>query len=110
MKAPNIVIVEISKGYLEIETRLLGAHRWKEILKKPDPTRLEDESRIYFSSFGEDRKAQKSGELTLDSLLSFLIGFSFAGWRRIDVHDSWFNGWHPVNRCAIMAFVHLRRP
>ncbi|KAJ6493281.1 hypothetical protein C8R45DRAFT_989296 [Mycena sanguinolenta] len=72
------IIIEIDRNYPEPE-RLLGEHRWSEFLKKPNAEEQGRVSQIFYSTYATGRQAQKDG------------------WKRINVADSWFTNWNPVN-------------
>ncbi|KAJ6592657.1 hypothetical protein B0H19DRAFT_1088268 [Mycena capillaripes] len=72
------VLLEINRDYPHPE-RLLGEHRWSEFLKKPSGEEAGRVSQIFYSTYSTGRQAQKDG------------------WKRINVADSWFKNWEPVN-------------
>ncbi|KAF8160337.1 hypothetical protein K438DRAFT_1859848 [Mycena galopus ATCC 62051] len=72
------IILEVNRDYPEPE-RLLGEHRWSEFLKKPNAEEAGRVSQIFYCTYSTGRQAQKDG------------------WKRINVADSWFKNWNPVN-------------
>ncbi|KAJ7469325.1 hypothetical protein B0H11DRAFT_2043963 [Mycena galericulata] len=72
------VLLEINRDYPHPE-RLLGEHRWSEFLRKPSPEEAGRVSQIFYCVYSTGRQAQKDG------------------WKRINVADSWFKNWSPVN-------------
>ncbi|KAL5512578.1 hypothetical protein ACEPAG_3231 [Sanghuangporus baumii] len=76
--APNMVIIEVMKDCPRLNA-LLGVHKWREFLRRPNPDQAKMESRIYYCRFSTGREVQKHG------------------WRRIDVWDSWFKNYDPSN-------------
>ncbi|KAI0669445.1 hypothetical protein C8Q78DRAFT_977233 [Trametes maxima] len=60
-KSPNVVIVETSKsgpdfGYL------MGEHRWRDFLRTPDVTEVEETSYIFPCALSTSRAIAKAGE------------------------------------------------
>ncbi|KAF7362683.1 hypothetical protein MVEN_00617600 [Mycena venus] len=72
------VILEINRDYPHPE-RLLGEHRWSEFLRKPSVEEAGRVSQIFYCVYSTGRQAQKDG------------------WKRINVAESWFKNWSPVN-------------
>ncbi|KAJ7119354.1 hypothetical protein C8R43DRAFT_86222 [Mycena crocata] len=72
------VLIEVNRNYPHPE-RLLGEHRWSEFLKKPTEEEAGRVSQIFYCVYSTGRQAQKDG------------------WKRINVADSWFKNWSPVN-------------
>ncbi|KAJ7247174.1 hypothetical protein B0H12DRAFT_1125480 [Mycena haematopus] len=72
------ILLEIEREYAEPE-RLLGEHRWSEFLKNPNAEEAGRVSQIFYCTYSTGRQAQKDG------------------WKRINVADSWFTKWNPVN-------------
>ncbi|KAF8145766.1 hypothetical protein K438DRAFT_1991536 [Mycena galopus ATCC 62051] len=72
------IILEVNRDYPQPE-RLLGEHRWSEFLKKPNAEEAGRVSQIFYCTYSTGRQAQKDG------------------WKRINVADSWFKNWNPVN-------------
>ncbi|KAJ7152826.1 hypothetical protein C8R46DRAFT_1120376 [Mycena filopes] len=73
------VLIEINRDYPHPE-RLLGEHRWSEFLRTPSVEEAGRVSQIFYSVYNTGRSAQKDG------------------WKRINVSDSWFKDWTPLNR------------
>ncbi|KAI8970983.1 hypothetical protein BD414DRAFT_426775, partial [Trametes punicea] len=64
------VIIEIDENFPDFK-RLLGAHRWSEMLVEPrDEARFV--SKVFYCTYHSDRDVQKNG------------------WKRVDVLDKWF--------------------
>lgn len=55
-----MILLEISKEFTEHE-RLLGEHRWSEILKEPDDEEKKSVSKVFHSVYAKGREAQKDG-------------------------------------------------
>ncbi|KAJ7142213.1 hypothetical protein C8R44DRAFT_657986 [Mycena epipterygia] len=72
------VLLEINRDYPYPE-RLLGEHRWSEFLKNPSVEEAGRVSQIFYCVYSTGRQAQKDG------------------WKRINVADSWFKNWSPMN-------------
>ncbi|KAJ7119370.1 hypothetical protein C8R43DRAFT_1137074 [Mycena crocata] len=72
------VLIEVNRNYPHPE-RLLGEHRWSEFLKRPTEEEAGRVSQIFYRVYSTGRQAQKDG------------------WKRINVADSWFKNWSPVN-------------
>jgi len=78
--APNMVIIEVAKDCPNVNASLLGSHKWSEFLKTPEADQIAMESKVFYCHHARSREVQKHG------------------WKRIDVHDSWFNNWTPGSR------------
>ena len=55
-----MILLEVSKLFTEHE-RLLGEHRWSEILTNPDDEEENRVSRVFHSFYAKGRDAQKDG-------------------------------------------------
>ncbi|KAJ6626718.1 hypothetical protein B0H10DRAFT_507938 [Mycena sp. CBHHK59/15] len=72
------VLLEVNRDYPHVD-RLLGEHRWSEFLKNPSDEEAGRVSQIFYCVYSTGRQAQKDG------------------WKRINVADSWFKNWSPMN-------------
>ncbi|KAF8902400.1 hypothetical protein CPB84DRAFT_862391 [Gymnopilus junonius] len=75
-KARGMILLEISKRFTD-HGRLLGEHRWNEMLKNPTHEESQNVSRIFHSFYTTLRDAQKDG------------------WKVIHIKPDWFKGWMP---------------
>ena len=55
-----MILLEVSKTFTEHE-RLLGEHRWSEILTNPDEEEEKRVSQVFHSFYAKGRDAQKDG-------------------------------------------------
>jgi hypothetical protein len=55
-----MILLEVSKEFTEHE-RLLGEHRWSEILTNPDDEEKNRVSQVFHSFYAKGREAQKDG-------------------------------------------------
>lgn len=55
-----MILLEVSKMFTQHE-RLLGEHRWSEILKDPDEEEENRVSKVFHSFYAKGRDAQKDG-------------------------------------------------
>ncbi|KAJ7052050.1 hypothetical protein C8F01DRAFT_1066478 [Mycena amicta] len=76
--ARSQVIIEIARDY-EYPERLLGEHKWGEFLKKPVGDQHTGRTMVFYSTYNSGRAVQKDG------------------WKKIEVQDSWFQGWRAQN-------------
>ncbi|TDL22904.1 hypothetical protein BD410DRAFT_721962 [Rickenella mellea] len=67
--APNMVIIEVARDSKNME-KLLGAHKWSEILRDPTEEEKKFESRVFYCVFNKGRDVQKAGERFLPFELS----------------------------------------
>ncbi|KAL1738195.1 hypothetical protein HDZ31DRAFT_70273 [Schizophyllum fasciatum] len=74
-----MVLIEISIECQEIGSRLLGEHRWSEMLRKPSDDEKERTTQIFYSIYHTLREAQKDG------------------WKQISVLSRWFDDFRPIN-------------
>ncbi|KAF8159370.1 hypothetical protein B0H34DRAFT_400912 [Crassisporium funariophilum] len=78
--ARGMVLLEISKEFTD-HARLLGEHRWSEMLKAPKDEEKPRVSQVFHSFYAKGRDAQKDG------------------WKHIPVKASWFGrDWKPGER------------
>ncbi|KAG5641600.1 hypothetical protein DXG03_004664 [Asterophora parasitica] len=75
--ARGMVLIEVDKKYPYNE-RLLGEHKWSEILNKPTNEEKGRVSQVFHSFYNTGRAAQKDG------------------WKRIHVEARWFKNWVPT--------------
>ncbi|KAI1790385.1 hypothetical protein LXA43DRAFT_1095529 [Ganoderma leucocontextum] len=83
-KSPNMVVIEVSKDGFSDFRRLLGEHRWREVLKTPNKDHAYEVSRIFPCTMTTPRSLVKEG------------------WQHINVEWSWFNKWSPGNDSDIV--------
>ena len=57
-----MILLEVSKMFTDHE-RLLGEHRWSELLKEPSDEEEKRVSRVFHSFYSKGREAQKDGTL-----------------------------------------------
>lgn len=55
-----MILLEVSKAFTKHE-RLLGEHRWSEMLKDPNREEKARVSRVFHSYYAKGREAQKDG-------------------------------------------------
>ncbi|THH14491.1 hypothetical protein EW146_g5834 [Bondarzewia mesenterica] len=72
--APSMVILEIDRDFGNFP-RLLGAHKWSEVLTDPTQEQSVRVTRIYYCKHSNSRDIEKDG------------------WKRIDIKDNWFRSW-----------------
>ncbi|TFK78642.1 hypothetical protein K466DRAFT_606790 [Polyporus arcularius HHB13444] len=77
-KSPNVVIIEVSKEGFNLR-RLLGKHRWSEMLKKPNKEEAAQVSSVF--------PCKKNTGWSLEKIR----------WLRRDVESSWFKNWSPAD-------------
>lgn len=75
-QSPNVVIIEVCKG--TIVGGLLGAHRWREFLKKPNEDEMHNVSSVF--------RCRMTTTRSIEKLL----------WLRRDIESSWFRKWTPA--------------
>ncbi|GLB37881.1 hypothetical protein LshimejAT787_0409320 [Lyophyllum shimeji] len=75
--ARGMVLIEVDKRYPHNE-RLLGEHRWSEMLKNPTDEEGGRVTQIFHCLYTTGREAQKDG------------------WKRIHVEAAWFKDWTPT--------------
>ncbi|KAJ7592067.1 hypothetical protein C8J56DRAFT_932528 [Mycena floridula] len=75
------ILLEIERSFdrQRIQDKLLGAHKWSEFLMKPSDEEKDRVSKIFYSTYSVGRDAQKDG------------------WKRIHVHQHFFNNWSVKN-------------
>lgn len=72
-----MVVVEVSKdGFIDLR-RLLGEHRWREVLQIPNEGHADEVSSIFPCTMTTPRSLQKEC------------------WQQVDVEASWFHMWSP---------------
>ncbi|EJD08189.1 uncharacterized protein FOMMEDRAFT_16648 [Fomitiporia mediterranea MF3/22] len=76
--APNMIIIEVIKACPKINA-FLGAHKWHEFLRNPEPSQINNESRVYYCRYGSGRDVEKHG------------------WKRLYVEDAWFKDFDPID-------------
>ncbi|KAF8815662.1 hypothetical protein BYT27DRAFT_7192653 [Phlegmacium glaucopus] len=74
--ASGMILIEVSKMFTDHE-RLLGEHRWSEILTKPGAEEKKRVSQVFHSFYATGREAQKDG------------------WKNLVVQSTWFKNWSP---------------
>ncbi|PPQ75448.1 hypothetical protein CVT26_016222 [Gymnopilus dilepis] len=74
--ARGMILLEISKTFARDE-RLLGEHRWRDMLKDPSNEEKSRVSQVFYCFYNTSRAAQKDG------------------WKAIHVKNSWFKDWKP---------------
>ena len=76
-----MILLEVSKTFVEHE-RLLGEHRWSEILKDPNEEEDKRVSRVFHSFYATGRDAQKDGSwIPTLTFCGLLLNFFFFGFR-----------------------------
>ncbi|KIJ66077.1 hypothetical protein HYDPIDRAFT_87531, partial [Hydnomerulius pinastri MD-312] len=78
-QARDMVIIEINRDYQHFD-RILGEHRWSEILRNPTKEEKERATQVFYCAYNTGRIVQKNG------------------WKRIYVEEAWFKTWSPNNR------------
>ncbi|PPQ64367.1 hypothetical protein CVT24_008436 [Panaeolus cyanescens] len=78
-KSRAMILVEIDRAGLpeSAEARLLGEHRWSEILKDPVDLEVDWKSKVFHSLYNTPDAAIKDG------------------WNPVDIEDDWFEDWEP---------------
>lgn len=90
-----MVLIEVDKKFPHNE-RLLGEHRWSEVLKKPTDEEKQRVSQVFHCLYTTGREAQKDGACRSTAhLLPALLTFDcfLLGWKRIHVEAPWFKEW-----------------
>ncbi|KZT25217.1 hypothetical protein NEOLEDRAFT_1169657 [Neolentinus lepideus HHB14362 ss-1] len=79
--APNMIIFEVSESFNE-PRKLLGAHKWSDVLTNPSSDEMERVSMIYRCKLHNNRMVQK------------------LGWKEWPIEDSWFQEkrWQSIQR------------
>ncbi|KAJ4471480.1 hypothetical protein J3R30DRAFT_3525609 [Lentinula aciculospora] len=78
--ARGMVIIEVDRAFKDGDHgTLLGEHRWKDFLRRPNTEERSCCSQIFYSVYSDHRGAQKDG------------------WKTINIRDDWFNPsqWSP---------------
>ncbi|KAJ7731664.1 hypothetical protein B0H16DRAFT_1329220, partial [Mycena metata] len=85
------VLLEINREYAHPE-RLLGEHRWSDFLRNPSQQEAGRVSQIFYSVYNTGRSAHPTFLSPLPFLFYPTCVFCLyrAGWKRINVADSWF--------------------
>ncbi|KAM5537870.1 hypothetical protein V8D89_008346 [Ganoderma adspersum] len=90
-RSPNMVIVEVSKDGFTDFRRLLGEHRWREVLRAPNGGHAKEVSRIFPCTMSTPRSLQKEC------------------WQQVNIEASWLNKWSPQEDSDIVYPYPLSR-
>ena len=71
-----MILLEISKTFTRDE-RLLGEHRWRDMLKDPSNEEKSRVSQVFYCFYNTSRAAQKDGLSPLRSFLDFRLTIFF---------------------------------
>jgi hypothetical protein len=79
LKSASMVIIEIARDFDGFE-RLLGEHRWSELLVNPNEEEKHRVSKIYYCTYSSGREVQKNGKHAVlpPSTLWLTWGISFS--------------------------------
>ncbi|KAI0040319.1 hypothetical protein FA95DRAFT_1566505 [Auriscalpium vulgare] len=77
--APGMIVIEVNR-YFDGFDRLLGEHKWSQFLTSPTEEEADRVSRVYYCTLNTGRKVEKTG------------------WKRVNIPEHWFYGWHPNNK------------
>lgn len=104
-----MILLEVSKSFTD-HGRLLGEHRWNDILKEPDELEKKSVSQVFHSFYNRLRDCQKDGmfyEKFPKPCLAHTI--KLEGWKTIPVKTIWFRDWKPGNAYALSIYAFINR-
>jgi len=89
-----MVFIEVDR-YFDRFDELLGLHTWSEFLLQPTKEQMDKSSKVFYCTYNTGRLVEKNGPSASRSIL--LAHSRFAGWKRVDIEEHWFQGWTANN-------------
>ncbi len=93
-KSPGMVVIEVDR-YFDRFDDLLGFHAWSEFLSQPTKEQMDKSSKVFYCTYNTGRLVEKNGPSASRSVLP--AHSRFAGWKRVDIEEHWFQGWTANN-------------
>ena len=94
MKFPGMVVIEVDRDFDRFDD-LLGLHTWSEFLLQPTQEEMDKTSKVFCCTYNTGRQVEKNGPFA--SRFTLLSHTGFAGWKRVNIEEHWFQGWSPNN-------------
>jgi hypothetical protein len=89
-------VIEVDRDFKRFD-KLLGLHTWAEFLKRPSEEQLDKTSKVFYCTYITGRLVEKNGpSATRVSQLRLLTDL-YAGWKRVNIEEHWFQGWTANN-------------
>ncbi|KAI0264237.1 hypothetical protein BC834DRAFT_826695 [Gloeopeniophorella convolvens] len=74
-----MVVIEVDRDFDRFDD-LLGLHQWSKFVRNPTEEQSGKVTKVFWCTYNTGRLVQKNG------------------WKRIDIQEHWFQGWHPNNK------------
>ncbi|CCM03009.1 uncharacterized protein FIBRA_05126 [Fibroporia radiculosa] len=95
-KSPNMVIIEVNRDFQGLQ-RVLGEHRWAEVLRNPSEEEKSKVSKVFFCKYRSGREVEKNG------------------WKRVFIQDNWYETpegmarWRAINDITVHPYPQTYR-